>query len=227
MRGDESVFSGATTITPRDDAVNYAPIGAVSDPTAPAPQSQTHHPGRPVFSPPSHQCADQRGALSCPLTCSIGSRPLIALNRSHPTEAERGAQDGPSGVPGAHLSGSSYMFVMVLLEKLGIMEKSAKIYHVNSRARNPCHNSGPRGHHDNRTRIDAKASWLAAQALGGVVETFAGFATSLSVIPGGLVDSFHGFAASFWHHPLLPSLFVFPMSIKSPPIHQRGSRRGV
>ena len=58
--------------------------------TVPASQSQTHNSGRPVFSMPSHQCADQRGALSCPLTCSIGSRPLIAKNRARPTGAERG-----------------------------------------------------------------------------------------------------------------------------------------
>ena len=38
------------------------------------------------------------------------------------------------------------MYVMVLLEKLGIMEKSAKIYHVNYGMLNPYHNSGPRGH---------------------------------------------------------------------------------
>jgi hypothetical protein len=76
--------------------------------------------------------------------------------------------------------------------------------------------------------MDAGASWLAGQGHGGLVDSFHGFATSLSVIPwwiggfisrirhfvagashGGLVDSFHGFAASFWHHPLLPSLSCF------------------
>ena len=73
---------------PPSTPVNHC--GFYSDPIVPAPQSQTHNPGRPVFSMPSHPCADQRGALSCPLTCSIGSRPLIAMNRTRPTGAERG-----------------------------------------------------------------------------------------------------------------------------------------
>jgi hypothetical protein len=44
--------------------------------------------------------------------------------------------------------------------------------------------------------MDAGASWLAGQAHGGVVETFAGFATSLSVIPwwiGGFISRIRSF----------------------------------
>jgi hypothetical protein len=208
-----------------------APIGAVSEPAVPAPQSQTHNPGRPVFSMPSHPCADQRGALSCPLTCSIGSRPLIAMNRTRPTGAERGCARWSIGRSGCTFVRKQLYVCDGAVGEIGDHGEIREDISCQFPAGNPCHNSTspdrPGGMPVNRTRIDAKASWLAGQALGGVVETFAGFATSLPVIPGGLVDSFHGFAASFWHRPLLPSLFVFPMSIKSPPIHQRGSRRGV